>query len=103
MPRSMTLSRHCSSRYGSSACMLGTLACTSQSIADEVAVIVLMSLGQFQRAGEGSFGLGGELRVMVADEVGEHDNGDHRNNAENDPSAPAGQEPPGFRQVRELA
>src|SRR6202050_92486 len=83
--------------------MLGTLACTSQSIVDEDKVMLPMSLRQFQRAGEGAVGFGGELRFVMAHEVDKYDYSDHRDNAENDPSASTGKEPPGLCQVRELA
>src|SRR5580698_2896932 len=91
MPRSTTLSRQYSSRYGSSACMLGTLMCTSQSIVDQDAVTVSFPRSchgwhycplcvlphgrvgrgsrRLKRSRQSALGFGNELFLMPFDEI----------------------------------
>src|SRR5580704_13180129 len=100
MPRSTTLSRQYSSRCGNSACMLGTLTCTSQSIVDQGAgcsgisrIIGTSGAGasrRLQRTRQGALGFRLELRLMAAHEVGGDDQDDDGGNNEDD-HAPAGQ------------
>src|ERR1700688_2291688 len=102
MPRSATLSRQYSSRCGNSACMFGTLTCTSQSIVDQGTVTGSSGISRIIGTGgagasrrppwtrQGALGLRRKLRLMAAHEVTGDDEDDHGGNDEGD-HAPAGQ------------
>src|SRR5580704_16615405 len=100
MPRSTTLSRQYSSRCGNSACMLGTLTCTSQSIVDQDTassgisrIIGTSGAGasrRLQRTRQGTLGFRLDLFLMAAHEDGGDDQDDDGGNDEDD-HAPAGQ------------
>src|ERR1700692_4616654 len=100
MPRSTTLSRQYSSRCGNSACMLGTLTCTSQSIVDQATgssgIARIIGTGgagasrRLQRTRQGALGFRLELRLVAAHKVGGNDQDDDGGNDEDD-HAPAGQ------------